>query len=169
MKSKSTRTPAPVFATGSSVWLLNEGFTWTESQKESKLQDKYLRPFCVKRGNDPESADPNLALNVELELPPSMLDKRIHPIFHVSKLKKFVNSSPSEFPSRQQYQEEPVDIMDGRGKFEIKEILDHRLSGKKLQYLVHLRGCERREAEWNDYSEDDPDWDVDRHWIQEYQ
>lgn len=169
MKTKSSRTPAPVFETGSSVWLLNEGFTWTESQKESKLQDKKLGPFCVKRGNDPGSADPNLALNVELELPPSMLHKQIHPIFHVSKLEKFVNSSPLEFPDRQQYQEAPVDIVDGKGQFEIKEILDHRLLGQKLQYLVHLRGCERREAEWNDYSEDDPDWDVDRHWIQAYQ
>ena len=132
MKTKSSRTPSPVFETGSSVWLLNEGFTWTESQKESKLQDKKLGPFCVKRGNDPGSADPNLALNVELELPPSMLHKQIHPIFHVSKLEKFVNSSPLEFPDRQQYQEAPVDMVDGKGQFEIKEILDHRLLGQKL-------------------------------------
>ena len=78
-----------------------------------------------------------------------MLDQRIHPIFHVSKLEPFLPSDPHEFPGRQQYQAKPVAMTsDGQQLFDIQAVLDRRKYRKKIQYLIHLKGCSRREAQW---------------------
>ena len=168
--ANSKRSEAPSFPTGSSVWLLNENFHWCDAAKESKLPDKKIGPFCVKRGNEPGNPDPTLALCVELELPSAMLAKQIHPVFHVSKLEPFIESDPEEFPNRLQYQGKSVGTnAQGEQLYDIQEVLDHRMFRGNLQYLLHLKGCARREAEWYTYTKNDPEWDKDRHWIQEYQ
>ena len=49
-------------------------------------------------------------VNVELELPPSL--RRLHPVFHVDRLKRYVRSTV-EWPGREQQDRPPPELVDG--------------------------------------------------------
>jgi hypothetical protein len=70
-----------------------------------------LGPFAVAKGNLDQF--PELGLNVELELPPSLA--QVHPVFHVEKVEPFVGSSKDQFPGRTQQAPAPWDVGSGSG------------------------------------------------------
>jgi hypothetical protein len=80
-----------------------------------KLSDPYTGPFRVVavKGD----------VNVELELPPAM--KRIHPVFHVDRLKRYVRSAV-EWPGREQQDRPPPVLMDGEEEWEVERIVGKR-------------------------------------------
>lgn len=81
----------------------------------NKLTDLYTGPFRV-IGVKGE-------VNVELDLPSSM--KRLHPVFHVDKLKRYVRSAV-EWPGREQQDRPPPMLVDGEEEYEIERIIGKR-------------------------------------------
>ncbi len=99
----------------------------------SKLSAKYYRPFPIL------SADGFVAF--KLELPKTV---NIHPIFHVSQLEPFLESSTPTEPTRP-----PPFYADRRGGiFEVESILAKRKIRNSWSYLVKWKGYDDFEITW---------------------
>jgi len=161
LKYNRKHIPPPLITPGSSVWVNGEGISWPANQKRpNALQAPWLGPFAVSSGLD--ACD-----NVVVELPPSLA--RVEPTFHVSKLEPFVPNDPVEFPNRSQAPPEPRVNEDGQYEQELESILDMRWHHGKIQVLCKFLGSPVEEAEWQDYSVEDPSWDEDRALVVQYQ
>jgi hypothetical protein len=80
------------------------------------------------------------AVAYKLELPENM--KRVHPVFHVSLLKKWVVPFRSQPPP-------PTLEIEGEPLWLFERILDHRKKGRKHEYLV----------KWKDYGHEHNSWE----------
>ena len=76
-----------------------------------------------------------------LDLP---LAWRIHPIFHVSNLKRFHRSQEFE---REETPPSHI-VVDGEKKYEVEAILKHKGKGGQRLYLVIWKGYPIIEASW---------------------
>ena len=76
-----------------------------------------------------------------LDLPPAW---RIHPIFHVSNLKRLQRSKEFE---REERPPSPV-VVDGEEEYEVEAILRHKGKGAQRLYLVMWKGYPITEASW---------------------
>lgn len=132
-------------AEGDRVLLSTENLQLKDRERTKKLLGKYIGPFIVRR----------IASKVayELELPASM---KIHPVFHVSKLKPYRDGA-AEWPERKQddLQRPPPELLneDGEEEWEVEKILNRRTrqtgrSGRRVEYLVLWRGYPEWEATW---------------------
>ena len=86
-----------------------------------------------------------------MELPDNI---KIHPVVHVSKLRKHKEGQES-FPSRpNDVTRPPPDVIPATGmeEYEVERIVDHRFRGrgksKKLEYLVLWKGYPEYEKTW---------------------
>jgi hypothetical protein len=77
----------------------------------------------------------------QLDLPTSM---KIHPVFHVSLLEPYKESTIRGWL---QVPPPPIEI-NGQEEFEVFEILDSCINRKKLEYLVHWQGYKISERRW---------------------
>ena len=66
---------------------------------------------------------------------------KIHPVFHVSLLEPYKDST---IPGQLQAPPPPIEV-DGAEEFEVSEILDSRINCGKLEYLIHWQGSEVHE------------------------
>jgi hypothetical protein len=100
------------YAVGDEVMLSTEQLP---AKFRAKLSDPYTGPFRVVavKGD----------VNVELELPPSL--KRIHPVFHVDRLKRYVRSTV-EWPGREQQDRPPPVLVEGDEEWEVERIVGKR-------------------------------------------
>jgi hypothetical protein len=77
---------------------------------------------------------------------------KIHPTFHVSKLKPYIDNNDELFPNRGQIVRPPPDIIDNKQEYEIDKILNKRERkygrGKRVEYLVLWKGYPIYEAMW---------------------
>ena len=126
------RQAAPSFEVGDLVWLLRRDLP--TKRPCAKLDYRRLGPFrIVEQVN-------NVAYR--LELPASV---RLHPVFHVSLLEPYeANTIPGRVPPPPP----PLEV-DDHEEFEVREILDSRISRHKLYYLV----------DWEGYSPSDRTWE----------
>jgi hypothetical protein len=106
---------------------------------KGKLQDRWVGPFSVVEAREN-------GVNVRLELPQQY--SRIHPVFHVDKLKRFVPSA-IEWPGREQVKRPRAKLVDGK-----KQYWAVRLVGKKEEEREVVVREEDLEAK---YDEDDDD------------
>ena len=118
-----------------------------------KLDPKFIGPYEVKKRIG--------KVSYELALPESM---RIHPVFHVSKLRKHKDGS-DEWPDRIDESRPAPEIIDDDEEFEIEAILDKRMQPWKdprvrnsratmhAQYLVAWKGYPAHERTWEWASE----------------
>ena len=67
-----------------------------------------------------------------------------HPVFHASKL------APYQDPVIIGQREEPPEpeTVNGNPVWEVKKILQHRIRGRKTEYLVRWKGFTRAEDSW---------------------
>uniref|UniRef100_UPI00339B71BC chromo domain-containing protein n=1 Tax=Acinetobacter baumannii TaxID=470 RepID=UPI00339B71BC len=77
-----------------------------------------------------------------LELPASM---KVHPVFHVSLLEPYRESS---FPERVQCPPPSIEI-ENHEEFEVENVLDSWRRWGKLEYLVHWCGYDINERMWD--------------------
>ena len=119
-----------------------------------KLDPKFIGPYEIKKRVG--------KVSYELVLPDTM---KIHPVFHVSKLRKHKDGS-DEWPDRIEDSRPAPDIVDDEEEFEIEAILgkrmqawkDPRLKGNArasmhAQYLVAWKGYPAHERTWEWASE----------------
>jgi hypothetical protein len=74
-------------------------------------------------------------------------DLRIHPVFHVSKLKRYTESNDQDFPGRIVVPPPPV-IIDDHEEYEVEAILDKRIRWKKPEYLIKWKNYPEHDATW---------------------
>ena len=99
-----------------------------------KIRRRFLGPFKVVKVVSPVA--------YTLELPSNW---RIHPTFHVEKLKKFERSE--EFQRTVLSPPATLEV-DGQQEFEVEAIIRHRGTGTRRRYLVAWKGYELHEATW---------------------
>jgi hypothetical protein len=126
-KAYNTRRTDVHFAVGDDVWLDVSELP----QRDSKLdvitvQCKVLEVLA----ND----------NYKLELPTSM--RRMHPVFHVSKLRAVVPVMDGQPEETRPFGRDTTD------EWEVEAILDERQVGGQLEYRVHWKGYALDEATW---------------------
>jgi hypothetical protein len=119
------------FQKGDRVWLRSVNVR-TERQSR-KLDWKRLGPFTVIERIGTQA--------YRLDLPKSM---KIHPVFHVILLEPY---KESDIPGRVQEPPPPVVIEDDV-EYEVEEILDSRISRRRLLYLVKWKGYPESENSW---------------------
>jgi hypothetical protein len=130
-----------VFTVGDMV-LLSTANLRNES-RAPKLSPKFVGPFPVSR------VVSNVAY--ELELPATM---KIHPVFHVSKLRAYKDGN-EQFPERkQEEQARPVseEQIDGEDAWEVEQVVDKRVRqrgrARAVEYLVRWKGYPDWEKTW---------------------
>jgi hypothetical protein len=84
---------------GELVYLATENLS-LPAKRARKLIPKYIGPFKISKVHNETS-------NVTLDLPELLKDRRVHPTFHVSRIKRFIASDESLFPNR-----EPIEFYD---------------------------------------------------------
>ena len=75
---------------------------------------------------------------------------KIHPVFHVSLFKRHIPNNNDLFPERITPPPDPV-IIDDKEKFEVEDILDHRINKRKptkTEYLIKWKGYPEYDATW---------------------
>jgi hypothetical protein len=122
----------PEWDVGEKVWLNGQNILTT--RPSPKLGHKWLGPFPI--------ASRISRSTYKLTLPLSMA--RIHPVFHVSMLRKHATDTVED---RSRKETDPI-IVDRETKWEVKEILDCRKIGKRREYLVSWKGFGPEANSW---------------------
>ncbi|GEM07180.1 hypothetical protein Rt10032_c02g1197 [Rhodotorula toruloides] len=74
-------------------------------------------------------------------------DDKSHPVFHISKLKRYNLNDVDSFPSREPPRPGPIDV-DGKEEFKVEAIVDEKGKGRGLRYLVKWRGYPDTDNGW---------------------
>lgn len=122
MKLYADRRRTPVeFEVGDRVWLSCKNLHF-KGQPSKKLLCRFIGPYTVEKRVGTQS--------YKLTLPVEML--RVHPVFHVSLLRKFVDDGQIHVPPVYEVQDEVFHGVDC--------VLAHRGTGRRKQYLVKWTG-----------------------------
>jgi hypothetical protein len=126
-----TRQQAPSYKVGDLVWLRRKNIT--TARKIDKLDYRHLGPFPITRIiND---------VAYEIRLPATM---RIHNVFHASLLEPYVKN---RIEGRTPAPPPPV-IINDQVEYEVQEVLDSRVRGKTVEYLVRWRNFGPNDDSW---------------------
>lgn len=125
------RRPAPVYQPGQKVWLSTKDLPLHVASR--KLAPRFVGPFPITKIVNPVS--------VRLLLPRSL---RVHPTFHVGKIKPVKESSlvPATKPPP------PPRIVDGGLVYTVKKLLAVRRRGRGRQFLVDWKGYGAEDRMW---------------------
>ena len=93
-----------------------------------KLTPRFIGPYQI------TSANPKTS-NYTLELPPELVKRRIHPVFHISRLRKHIANDDERFPKRETLPFYDFGT-DPETEWVVDEIVDHRWKGKVLEFRV---------------------------------
>ncbi|KAK3562094.1 hypothetical protein QTP86_027217, partial [Hemibagrus guttatus] len=130
------RSDAPAYQPGQKVWLSTKDIRLRLPSR--KLSPRFIGPFTILKQVNP--------VTYKLQLPRGY---RIHPTFHVSLLKPH---HPSVLPSTEPGQDAagppPPLLLDNGTAYGVKEILDSRRRGGRLEYLVDWEGYGPEECLW---------------------
>lgn len=108
------------FEIGSLVYLDGEHIKRPNHNSSTKFIPHFLGPYKILAKPSP--------LNYKLDLPPG---SKIHPVFHVSKLRHHTTRNPDEFPDSEMVEVDPspLELEDGlyyQEEYEVEKILQHK-------------------------------------------
>ena len=126
-----SRKEKPTYKVGQKVWL--EASNFSTDRPSKKLSHGRLGPCPIV-----EIVNPN---TVKLRLPRQL---RIHPVFNVSDVRPF---NESTIPGQKSKTPEPV-FVNEETRYEVEEILNSRLSRGKLQFLIKWKGYTDEHNSW---------------------
>jgi hypothetical protein len=106
-------------------------------QPSRKLAAKYSGPYPIKE----KLSD----VVYVLDLPESM---KVHPVFHISRLKRFHERAAEMRGEEDQQLPPPPIIIDGQEEYEVERIIAKRRFQDQVQYLVKWAGYPIEEAMW---------------------
>jgi len=118
------RRPAEVYHEGDQVLIHMKHFRLAPGLK-LKLAPRFLGPFTITKVVGPQN------LSYKVALPPPL--HRMHDVFHVSSLKKYVTGATRQPPALAQVDAEEANWV-------VDHISNARGSGARRQYLVHWMG-----------------------------
>ncbi|KAI2645523.1 Transposon Tf2-8 polyprotein [Labeo rohita] len=127
------RRAAPSYQPGDKVWLSTKDIRLRLPCR--KLSPRYTGPFEILRRIN--------KVTYQLQLPPRY---RIHPTFHISRLKPYFPSA-TEITGAQA-EPPPPEILDPPSVYTVREILDSRRRGSQLEYLIDWEGYGPEERSW---------------------
>ena len=109
-------------------------------ERAPKLMHRYIGPFPICRVVSPVA--------YELTLPSTM--SRVHHVFHVSQLRRYIDGV-SLYPDREQTDVSappPTIIESGEEAWEVERIVKKRKKGRGVQYLIKWKGYPDHENTW---------------------
>ena len=126
------RRPAPSYSVGQRVWLSSKDIPLRTTSP--KLAPRFIGPFPITRIITRTA--------IQLNLPPPL--RRIHPVFHVSRLKPFITSTLQPTPKKPP----PPRLIDGGLAHTVRRLLKVRTQGRGRQFLVQWEGYGPEENSW---------------------
>ena len=126
-QANKRRKPEGAISKGDKVYLSTENLSLPKNRTR-KLMPKYIGPYKVVDAHPAES-------RYTLDLPPELKARRIHPTFHVSRLRPFLRNDDKAFPKRE------VRTYYNFGDAEddewlVDDIIAHRWEGNTISFLV---------------------------------
>jgi predicted aspartyl protease len=100
--------------------------------KTRKLVAKFVGPFKIMEQIG--------TVSYKLQLPEK---SRVHPVFHISALKKY-----NESQDKRKFERPESILVESEEEYEVEAILDHRVSRKKREYLVKWKGYPIDDSTW---------------------
>jgi len=136
-QANKKRSVPPLLSAGQKVLLSTENVNLLNTSR--KLKPRRVGPFRIQHVNRKRN-------NYTLDLLTDSRLSLIHNIFHISKIKPYVENDSTNFPYR--HEEQPGEVKEGR--WEVERVLQFRTAPRtgKSQYLV----C------WKGYGSDDDEW-----------
>jgi hypothetical protein len=131
------------FSVGDNVLVSSENINLPSqvNRPTRKFQAKFLGPYKVIETVSPTA--------YRLELPETL---KIHPVFHISKLRRYVESDEQLFPERTVPPPPPLVFDDDHVEYLVEKILDKRTRrigrGTRTEYLVKWKNYPEYDATW---------------------
>lgn len=133
IQADKKRGKTPAFKQGERIWLSTKDIR--NIQGCNKLNNKLIGPYKIIKQINP--------VTYKLLLPRHL---RIHPIFHVFLLKRYV-TGPLDDDNNHEQPPEPR-IIDNQPVYTINKILKSRIKEKRIEYLIDWEGYSPEEQSW---------------------
>lgn len=104
----------------------------------AKFMVRYDGPYVVTKAHPDTSS-------YTLDLPPHV---HIHPTFHASLLRPFIENDPVLFPSRSYPEPGPILTEDGQQEHVVDSIIAHKKVGRRYLFLVRWQGYGPAHDQW---------------------